>query len=220
LFIRIMRIIADFLLGLFTRREYVGLENIPEEPPYILVTNHLSVFDSPLILTVCPHTPRAFAASKHKRNPFYALLLTLMGSIWVQRGEVDREALRGALDVLRRGEVLGIAPEGTRARGPYALQPGKVGTAWLATRADVPIVPVGITGTENIKHNLPQLRRTDVHVVVGQPFRLPETGPVRTQKLREYTDLVMRRIAELLPEEYRGVYAGGPRDQSFLPTKR
>ncbi len=202
-----MRVIADFLLCFITRREYVGLENIPDEPPYILVTNHLSAFDSPLVLTVCPHTPRAFAAAKHKHNPLYALLLVMMGSIWVQRGEVDREALRRALDVLQRGEVLGVAPEGTRARGPYALQPGKVGAAWLAARADVPIVPLGITGTEEIKHNVPRLRRTDVRVVVGEPFRLPQTGTVRARMLRKYTDDIMRRIAALLPEEYRGVYA-------------
>lgn len=202
-----MRVIVNTLLSLITRREYIGLENIPAEPPYILVTNHLAVFDPPLLLTVCPHTVRAFAAAKHKRNPLYAPLLTMMGSIWVRRGEVDRQALRGALDVLRRGEVLGMAPEGTRARGTYALQEGKTGPAYLATRADVPIVPVGLTGTEQIKRNLPRLCRTHVRVVVGQPFRLPESGRVRGQKLHEYTDLIMRHIAELLPEEYRGVYA-------------
>ncbi len=203
-----LRAIVNILLSLITHREYTGLENIPAEPPYILVTNHLAVFDSPLLLTVCPHTVRAFAAAKHKRNPIYAPLLAIVGSIWVRRGEVDRKALREALDVLKRGEVLGMAPEGTRARGIYALQEGKTGAAYLATRADVPIVPVGLTGTEQIKRNLPRLRRTHVRVIVGKPFRLPESGRVRGQKLHEYTDLIMHRIAELLPEEYRGVYGG------------
>jgi len=204
---RIARAIINVLLDLITRREYVGLENIPSEPPYIIVTNHLAVFDSPVILTVCPHAIRAFAAAKHKRNPFYALILVIMGSIWVRRGEVDRQALKEALDVLKRGEVLGMAPEGTRARGPYALQKGKTGPAYIATRADAQIVPVGLTGTEKIKRNLPRLRRTDVRVVVGQPFHLPESGRVRGKKLREYTNLIMHSIAELLPEEYRGAYA-------------
>ena len=102
---------------------------------------------------------------------------------------------------------MGIAPEGTRARGPYALQEAKTGTAYLAARADVPIVPVGITGTEKIKRNLPRLRSTDIRIVIGKPFRLPESGYIRGAKLREYTDLIMQRIAELLPEEYRGAYA-------------
>jgi 1-acyl-sn-glycerol-3-phosphate acyltransferase len=194
------------LINLITRQEYFGMENIPAEPPYILVTNHLAAFDPPLLLTMCPHTIRAFAAAKHKGNPIYAFILESMGSIWVQRGEVDRQALRGALDVLKRGEVLGMAPEGTRSRVTQALQKGKTGAAYLASRANVPIVPVGLTGTEQIKHNLPRLRRTDVQIVVGEPFRLPE-GRARGPKLDEYTDIIMRHIAELLPEKYRGVYA-------------
>lgn len=202
----IIRAIVNVLVNLFIRREYVGLENFPE-PPYIVAINHLSIFDTPVLLTVCPHTIRALTAAKHKRNPIYAPLLVIMGSIWVRRGEVDRRALREALDVLKQGGVLGLAPEGTRARGTHALQEGKTGTAYLATRADVPIVPVGLAGTERIKHNLLRLRRTYVRAVVGEPFRLPENGRVRGQKLHEYTDLIMHRIAELLPEEYRGVYA-------------
>lgn len=202
----IIRAIVNVLVNLFIHREYVGLENFPE-PPYIVAINHLSIFDTPVLLTVCPHTIRALTAAKHKRNPIYAPLLVIMGSIWVRRGEVDRHALREALDVLKQGGVLGLAPEGTRARGTHALQEGKTGTAYLATRADVPIVPVGLAGTERIKHNLLRLRRTYVRAVVGEPFRLPENGRVRGQKLHEYTDLIMHRIAELLPEEYRGVYA-------------
>jgi 1-acyl-sn-glycerol-3-phosphate acyltransferase len=210
---RIVRIISIVLMRVISRREFAGLENIPDEPPYILVTNHLAVFDSPLLLTICPHTIRAFAAAKHKRNPLYAPLLAAGGSIWVRRGEIDREALRKALDALERGEALGMAPEGTRARETYALQSAKVGAAYLATRADVPIVPVGITGTEQIKRNLPRLRRTDVRVVIGKPFRLPESGRIRGKRLREYTDLIMQHIAELLPEKYQGVYAGGSRPE-------
>ena len=202
----IVRAIVNALLHLLVRREYVGLENFPDEPPYILVTNHLSVFDTPLLLTACPHTVRALAAAKHKRNPVYGPLIAMMGSIWVRRGEVDRRALREALDVLKGGGALGMAPEGTRARGTYALQKGKTGPAYLATRADVSLVPVGLTGTEQIKDNLTRLRRTPVRVVVGKPFRLPESGRVRGQKLHEYTDIIMHHIAELLPEEYRGVY--------------
>jgi len=204
---RILRAIINGLFTLLTRREYVGLENIPANPPYILVTNHLSILDSPLLLTVCPHTIRALAAAKHKRNPFYALLLEIMGSIWVRRGAVDRQALDGALEALQNGEVLGIAPEGTRSRTTHALQQGKTGAAYLATRADVALVPVGITGTEHIVQGVFRLRRARVRVVVGEPFRLPESGRVRGQKLHEYTDLIMSHIAELLPEEYRGVYA-------------
>jgi 1-acyl-sn-glycerol-3-phosphate acyltransferase len=200
-----MRVIIGTLLRLIARPEIVGRSRFPD-PPYILATNHLSAFDLPVLLIACPHTVRAFVADKHKRNPPYALLVTIMSAIWIRRGEVDRQALREALEVLQGGGVLGIAPEGTRSRETQALQPGKVGTAYLATRADVPIVPVGISGTEQIRHRLGQLRRTDVRLAVGEPFRLPDSGRVRGQQLEEYTDLIMRRIAELLPEQYRGVY--------------
>lgn len=204
--IRILRAIVRLLLPLLVRLEVVGKENLPQKGPYILATNHLSVFDLPVLLAVCPHPIRAFAASKHRRNPIYAPILAMAGSIWVRRGEIDREALRGALRVLGRGEVLGIAPEGTRARGVYALQKGKTGAAYLATRADVPIVPVGLSGTEKIKENFVRLQRTAVRLVIGEPFRLPEAGRVRGPRLDEYTDIIMRRIAALLPEPYRGVY--------------
>ena len=99
--------------------------------------------------------------------------------------------------------------QANKSKSAVAKAKGKTGAAYLATRADVLIVPVGLAGTEKVKHNLPRLRRTHVQIVVGEPFRLHESGRVRGPVLHEYTDLIMRRIAELLPEEYRGVYAEG-----------
>ncbi len=204
---RLLRIAAIIITRLTTRLELVGAENIPQETPFLLVSNHLSALDAPVLAFVFPHTIRAFAASKHKSNPLFAPILEAADAIWVRRGEVDRGALREALGVLERGEVLGIAPEGTRADENHALQEAKAGAAYIATRAGVPIVPVGVAGTEKIKHNVLRLRRTAVRVAVGAPFRLPETGHVRSKKLGEYTDLIMYRVAELLPPEYRGFYA-------------
>ncbi|MBN1178263.1 MAG: 1-acyl-sn-glycerol-3-phosphate acyltransferase [Anaerolineae bacterium] len=201
------RALIRLLLHLVMRLEVVGAENFPESGPYILTTNHLSTFDTPLLFTVCPHRIRALAASKHRPHPFYGPLLSIMGSIWVRRGEIDREALRGAMAVLKEGQVLGMAPEGTRARGTYALQEGKDGPAYIATRTDSLIVPVAITGTEQVKECFPHLKRATVRVVVGKPFRLPESGRVRGPKLTEFTEIIMLHIAEMLPEAYRGVYA-------------
>lgn len=202
----VLRVIAIIVVRLTTRLELSGAEN-PPDPPYLMATNHLSAFDIPLLSAIFPHPIRALAAIEHQSNPLYAPILAASGAIWVRRGEVDRRALRKALAVLERGEVLGIAPEGTRADESHALQQGKAGTAYIATRADVPIVPVGIAGTERIKSELLHLRRAKVRVTIGESFRLPESGHVRSKKLHEYSDLIMRRIAELLPEEYRGVYA-------------
>lgn len=203
---RTLRIIAFIITRLTTRLEIIGAENVPDEPPYLLVTNHLSALDIPVLSLLSPHPVRAFAASKHKSNLLFSTILEAAQAIWVRRGEVDRQALREALAVLERGEVLGVAPEGTRAAESHALQPGKAGAAYIATRANVSILPVGVAGTENIKGNLLRLRRTPVRVVVGEPFRLPEAGHVRSKQLHKYTDLIMHCIAELLPPEYRGVY--------------
>ncbi len=204
---RVLRTIARIITRLTTRVEIMGSEHVPHQPPYLLVTNHLSALDLPVILLAFPHDIRAFAAIEHRSHPLFAPILEASQAIWVRRGEVDRRALREALSVLKRGEALGMAPEGTRADESHALQPAKPGVAYIATRADVPIVPLGIAGTEKIKHNARRLRRTHVRVAVGEPFRLPASGHVRTRELREYTDLIMRRIADLLPPEYRGVYA-------------
>lgn len=203
----ILRALAIAVAKVTARAEVIGADNIPSNPPYLLVTNHLSAFDIPLLSSVFPHAIRAMAAIEHRSNPLFAPILEASGAIWVRRGEVDRHALRESLAVLERGEVLGLAPEGTRADETHALQEGKAGAAYVATRADVPIVPVGIAGTEKIKRDLLRLRRPRVQVAIGEPFRLPESGHVRSEKLRAYTDIIMRRIAELLPERYRGVYA-------------
>lgn len=203
---RILRVIALIVARLTSRLEVVGLERLPDEPPYLLVTNHLSVFDMPLLLVALPHTIRAFAANKHRSNLVYGPLLDAADTIWVRRGEIDRQALRKALAVLERGEALGVSPEGTRSGETHALLRAKAGAAYIATRADVPIVPVGITGTEKIARDLFRPWRSPVRILFGEPFRLPEAGHVRSQKLQEYTDLIMQRIAALLPEEYRGVY--------------
>jgi 1-acyl-sn-glycerol-3-phosphate acyltransferase len=188
------------------RLDVVGAENVPQQPPYILVANHLAIWDAPVLLLVMPHVVTPFAAAKHRSNPIFAPILEAAGVIWVKRGEADVGALREALSLLDAGGVLGVAPEGTRSRQARALLEGKPGTAYLALRAQVPILPVALTGTEKIRLNIPRLRRTNVRVVVGEPFRLPHVTRPRREDLQSCTSLIMHRIAELLPPKYRGAY--------------
>jgi 1-acyl-sn-glycerol-3-phosphate acyltransferase len=140
-----------------------------------------------------------------------------MGAIWVRRGEVDRKALREASEFLEKGGILSLAIEGTRSR-TGGLQKGKTGAAYLALRYDVPILPVVVTGTEQLFRNLFRLRRTHLKTVIGKPFRLPPPdGRLRSQDLDGYTDLIMLELARMLPERYRGVYKEDPRLSTDSP---
>jgi 1-acyl-sn-glycerol-3-phosphate acyltransferase len=105
---------------------------------------------------------------------------------------------------LKGGGVLGVAPEGTRSKTGQLIQ-GRSGVAFIATRADVPIVPAALWGTEKIMKR----PRPHVYARFGKPFRLPE-GRAKGDQLDAYTERIMCAIAALLPESYHGVYAGNP----------
>jgi 1-acyl-sn-glycerol-3-phosphate acyltransferase len=183
-----------------------GAENLPAAGPYLVVTNHLSVFDAPLVFANVTGRAVMFGADKWRRIPGVRQLLESVGVIWVTRGEADTDAMKGALRVLRSGRILGIAPEGTRSPTGALIQ-GKPGAAYLADRAKVPLVPMAITGTETIAACWKRLRRPVVHCLIGRPFMLPGDGRAKGPRLDEFTEQIMCTLAAMLPPEYRGVYA-------------
>jgi 1-acyl-sn-glycerol-3-phosphate acyltransferase len=195
--------LSKLLLFLFSNYHTEGLENRPE-PPYILVANHLSYVDIPTMMHVTPPGVIGFAARKYKdtwKEPFFKM----NSVIWITQFSADREALRFAVQVLEKGGMLAVAPEGTRSK-TGGLGQGREGAAFLATRANVPILPAALWGTEKVFHR----PRPRVTVRVGKPFRLPE-GRAKGDQLAEYTEQIMCAIAALLPEKYHGIYAGNPR---------
>lgn len=197
---------ANVVIRAVARVDGQGVEKIPLDSPFVAVVNHLSSYDPMLVLAMMPvRQATMFAAIEHRKDFIAGWALDKLGAIWIHRSEPSREALRIALNELSLGTSFGIAPEGTRSKTGKLLK-GKTGAAYLATRANVPIVPAAIWGTEQIKYNLPKLRRTRVYLRVEDPFRLPQ-GRADSQKLEEYTDLIMRKIAAMLPAEYRGEYA-------------
>ena len=196
------RPVARVLLALTCRYEIVGQENIPE-PPYVIVSNHMSYWDIPAMNYPMPPYLVGLAARKYKgtwKEPFFGLY----GVIWVTQFSADLGALRDALTVVKAGIPLAMAPEGTRSRVRALIQ-GRAGAAFVATRTNVPVLPAAVWGTEKI------LKRPRPKVVarIGRPFRLPE-GRAKGEQLDAYTERIMCAIAALLPEQYHGYYAGNP----------
>jgi 1-acyl-sn-glycerol-3-phosphate acyltransferase len=143
-------------------------------------------------------------------------LLMSIGAIFVRRGEVDREALNKCLAVMEQDGILGLAPEGTRSR-TGTLQRGKPGVAYLATKANVPILPIGISGQNQIFAEWKRLRRPRIVVRIGQPFELqPVHGRHKGEQLLARSDEVMRRIAALVDEDLRGVYTDSVREAGSM----
>jgi 1-acyl-sn-glycerol-3-phosphate acyltransferase len=206
---RVVRGVIGFLLRVLSRFEVVGLEHVPDRGPFLLVTNHLHWLDAPSLAVAFPHRAYVFAAEKWERHWFLGPLFRSLEAIFVQRGEVDRQALRRALAVLQGGGVLGVAPEGTRSK-TGGLQRGRSGAAYMALRAGCPVVPGVITGQEKVFPSLRRLRRAHVRAVFAAPFEarhLAEGEKAGADLAHAFTEEIMYRMAALLPREYRGVYS-------------
>ncbi|RCK71837.1 MAG: 1-acyl-sn-glycerol-3-phosphate acyltransferase [Anaerolineae bacterium] len=212
-----LRSIFRFLFRLLTRVEVIGVEKVPLSGGCILATNHLSRLDPPLLFMLIERDDlTALVADKYKKYPFIPWLVNTLKGIWIHREDADFGALKDALRYLQQGGLLGIAPEGTRSR-TKGLLPGKPGVAYLADKARVPVVPVAISGTEGAIFKILTLRRPKIRVVFGDPITFPPVSrEQRDEMLQRHTDEILCRIAALLPEEYRGVYADHPRLKEIL----
>jgi len=188
-----------------------GTENIPNEGACLLTINHLGIVDAPLVFTLFNRNDATgLVGLSHKENPFLCWLVTQMDGIWIDRENPDIQALKEARSYLKKGWLLGIAPEGTRS-DTHALIEAKPGVAFLADKFDGVIIPVGITGTENSLKKMFTFQRPKLTVSVGEPFRLAHVDRKdREASLRRNTDEIMCRIAVLLPPRYRGFYSTHP----------
>lgn len=196
------------LIGL----EVYGINHVPPEGPVIVVSNHLSNADPPLISIVFPRPLFFMGKSELFRHPFLARLVRLFGGFPVNRGTADRAAIKRALLVLKQGQALGIFPEGGRSKSA-ALVPGYPGVGLIALQSKAPVLPVAITGSEYFPVNgespprRPRGIPRRVTVTYGEPFLVPERVDGRRVTPEEATRLMMVRVAELLPEQYRGNYS-------------
>jgi len=199
--------LLKILFRLLTRWQVKGRENTPSEGPILVASNHLNLADPPL-LGVSLGRKAIFMAKKELfRFKVIGNFVRGLGSFPVHRGQLDKTALHQANQTLADGLALIMFPEGTRSR-KARLQRAFPGTALIAVRNGVPILPVGITGTEKIKGVTWILHRPKLVVNIGHPFHLPPVSSKLTkEELNRLTDSIMEHIATLLPPEYRGYYA-------------
>jgi 1-acyl-sn-glycerol-3-phosphate acyltransferase len=186
-----------------------GVENLPLKGPIIVASNHLNDADPGVLSMGIPRRLVFMTKVELFKVPGLAQFLRLYGAFPVRRHEADLGALRRANRTLQEGLALLVFPEGTRSGRQAVLGKGWPGTALIALRNSVPIVPVAITGSQNMSLPLLFVRpfpRQRITLTIGEPFFLPEPERLNAAAAAEGTEIIMQKIAALLPEEYRGYY--------------
>ena len=201
--------------------EIVGRENAPTEGPLIVASNHLNNADPPVVALAFSRFPTFMAKREMLSWPILGPGFRIFGAFPVRRGGADLSAIRAATEVVNEGRMLVMFPEGTRSR-TGGLTKGHPGTALIALRTGAPIVPVAVTGTETITWPwifIKPLSIKRITITLGEPFTLPPVEKIDSEAASEATELIMRKIAELLPPQYRGVYADTVEEPAAAPVQ-
>jgi 1-acyl-sn-glycerol-3-phosphate acyltransferase len=206
----VLRPLFRGLFHLLSRVRITGKENVPKSGAYLITINHVSLFEPPFALAFWPVAAEGAGAVDIWDRTGQSLLVRLYGGIPVHRGEYDRKLIDTMLGVLNSNRPLLIAPEGGRTHTP-AMRRALPGCAYLADLVGVPVLPVGIVGTsDDFLERALHGHRPEIEMRIGPPFMLPRItgkGEERRGARQENADLIMRKIAALLPSEYHGVYA-------------
>lgn len=213
----ILRPVFRILFRIISEVNISGLENVPDSGPYLIAVNHISIVEPPLVIAFWPQAPEAVGAKEIWERKGQSILARLYGGIQVHRDEFDRQLIETMIEVLDSGKPLLIAPEGGRSHSP-GMRTAHPGVAYIADKSNVPVIPVGITGsTDDFIQRALRLQRPYLDMRIGESISLPKIagkGKQRRDSLKRNTDIIMYRIAELLPPDYRGVYANGFVDYS------
>jgi 1-acyl-sn-glycerol-3-phosphate acyltransferase len=190
-----------------------GFDRLPAAGPAILCPNHISFLDSAFLMLHVPRNISFVGKAEYMDSWKTKYIFPAMGMIPIDRagGDKSQAALDTAERVLRRGELFGIFPEGTRSRDGY-LYKGRTGAARLALKVGCPIFPVGVIGTREIQPpdaKLPKVRKP-CSIKIGRPINVERYRNRADDHLvlRQITDELMYEIRELTGQEYRNVYAG------------
>jgi 1-acyl-sn-glycerol-3-phosphate acyltransferase len=202
------------LLNLIAKVEIRGYDNVPKSGAFVIATNHIGMLDSTMLFYALDRWDVFIpVGEKWEESAFLRWLGRYFNFVFIDRFNPDLKAMRKIIGLMQRGNILVIAPEGTRSR-VGSMNEGKPGVSYLAAKLNRPIVPVGIAGTEDklIIDNLKHFRRSHIIVTAGNAFSLPALpSKDRDIALKQFTDEIMCRIAVLIPEKYSGVYSKHPR---------
>ena len=202
-FYRFAWLVVIPIIRLYTRLTISGRENLPKEGAFILAPVHRSYLDTPFAGTVRWRRMRFMGKDSMWNSPTFGWIFSALGSFPVTRGSADREALKRAIAVLQSGDPLVLFPEGERKQGPI-VEPLFDGAVYIAIKAGVPIVPVGIGGSERVmpkKSKFVYPRK--VHVEIGPPIPVPvapDGGRLPRTVYKEQTELLhseMQRLFDL-----------------------
>ncbi len=202
-FYRVIRGLVNAFARVFWRLTIEGSENLPAEGPFVVAPVHRSNIDTPLVSLVSRRRLRFMGKDSLWKHQPWAWFFSALGGFPVHRGTADREALRQCIEVIEGGEPLVVFPEGTRQEGPI-VQELFDGAAYIASRTGVPVVPVGIGGSERaMPRGSKGLRPVKIHIVVGkplEPIRTPEGGRVPRRAVAELTATLHTEIQQLFDQ--------------------
>jgi len=203
---RLARLLTRILLG--SKFHLRGTPNVPASGPVLMVSNHVGAVDPALIGAWTPR-PVWFMAKAELFSGAFAWLMRAYHAFPVVRHSPDRTALRRAFDLLKQGSAVVLFPEGHRSETARLLR-AEPGAGFVARRSGAPLVPIAITGTQNVlgRHTIIP-RRAEVAMTFGEPFQLPDRN-LDGSKMdhQQSADYLMSKIAQLLPLENQGAYAG------------
>ena len=203
-------LLGPILARLFTMR-FVRIDRVPKTGPVVIAGNHVSYMDA---LVICIGMPRRrpvhfMAKIELFRNRAFNWVLRQVHAFPVRRGQADRDAIHTGTDILKRGGVVGIFPEGTRVRGDKTSE-GQEGAAFLALRTDARIVPVGICGTERIQPpGQKHWRYVPITTYFGEPIDPKSFSGGRKERLEALTAAVMAGIDEAKAQAECNASGGG-----------
>jgi 1-acyl-sn-glycerol-3-phosphate acyltransferase len=208
----VIRIVLLLLCRVLLRMKIEGLQHVPMKGGVLVVSNHLHNADPVLISVAMPRPVHYMAKKELMGIPVIGRVIRYGGAFAVDRGKADRQAIVQATERLQQGIAVGMFPEGTRSVSRH-IERVLPGAGLIALRGDVPILPAAIVGSERLPLNGDKQMHDDargrwrVTVTFGEPFRLEPTSGGKRMSPDEAINLAMTRVAALLPESYRGIYA-------------